>query len=176
MSDIASGDMGPWLSPEDLEFVRRKVPMVYVDVVPIRTDEVGRVESIGLLLEAQNDGISRALVTGRVLYHESIREAIARHLEKDLGPMSLPQLPPSIAPFTVAEYFPTPGADKFDERQHAVSLCYIVPMLGECDPAADTLEVTWFTPGEVRTPELQAEMSESHAQILRQALGHMGCA
>lgn len=149
--------------------------MVYVDVVPVRTDEVGGLESVGLLLEAQKDGISRALVSGRVLYHEPVREAIARHLEKDLGPMALPQLPSCVTPFTIGEYFPTPGVDKFDERHHAVSLCYIVPVLGECNPAADTLEVTWFSPGELRTPELQAEMSESHAQILRQALAHMGC-
>ena len=174
MSEIASEDMGPWLSPEELEFVRRKVPMVYVDIVPVRTDESGQVESIGLLLEAQDDGISRALVTGRVLFHETVREAIVRHLEKDLGPVALPQLSPSIQPFTIAEYFPTPGSGKYDERQHAVSLCYIVPVMGECGPAADTLEVTWFTPGEVRTPELQAEMNESLAQILRQALGQMG--
>ena len=167
--------MGPWLSPDELDFVRRKVPMVYVDVVAVRTDEVGNVESVGLLLEAQNDGISRALISGRVLFHETVREAISRHLEKDLGPMALPQLPACVTPFTIAEYFPTPGADKFDERHHAVSLCYIVPVLGECNPAADTLEVTWFSPGELRTPELQAEMRPSHAQILRQALAHLGC-
>ena len=94
----------------ELEFVRRKVPMVYVDIVPVRTDESGQVESIGLLLEAQDDGISRALVTGRVLFHETVREAIVRHLEKDLGPVALPRVSPSIQPFTIAEYFPTPGS------------------------------------------------------------------
>lgn len=165
--------MGPWLSPDELEFVRRKVPMVYVDVVPVRTDERGEVESVGLLLGAQDDGISRALVSGRVLFHESIREAIARHIEKDLGPMSLPQLPQTIIPFTIAEYFPTPGSEMFDERHHAVSLCYIVPVLGECDPAADTLDVNWFTPGELKTPELQDEMTQSHARILRQAIAYL---
>ena len=77
--------------------------MVYVDVVPVRTDERGEVESIGLLLGAQDEGISRFLVSGRVLFHETIREAISRHIEKDLGPMSLPQLPQNVVPFTVAE-------------------------------------------------------------------------
>ena len=33
--------MGPWLSPEDLESVRRKVPMVYVTAVPVRLDTDG---------------------------------------------------------------------------------------------------------------------------------------
>lgn len=168
--------MGPWLSPEELDFVRRKVPMVYIDVIPVRLDDQGVIESIGLLLCAGDDGISRSLVSGRVLFHETIREALIRHLEKDLGPMCLPQIPPSITPFTVAEYFPTPGSDKFDERQHAVSLCYIVPVLGETNPSADMLELTWFTPGEVKTPELQSEMSSSHAQVLRQGLGVLGAA
>lgn len=174
MSDIASEDMGPWLSDSDLDFVRRKVPMLYVDVVPVRTNEQGEVESIGLLLCGKDEGITRALVSGRVLYHEAIRDALVRHLEKDLGPMCLAQIPPTVTPFTIAEYFPTPGYAKYDERQHAVSLCYVIPVMGECNPSADMLDVSWFTPGEVRTRELQAEMSKSHAQILRQALAHVG--
>lgn len=166
--------MGPWLSPEELEFVRRKVPMVYVDIVPVRIDDKGDVEAFGLLLCAQDSGITRSLISGRVLFHETVREAIARHIEKDLGPMSLPQIPPSLTPFTIGEYFPTPGYAKYDERQHAISLCYVIPVVGECQPVADMLELTWFTPGEVRTPELQSEMTSSHAQILRQALSHVG--
>lgn len=174
VSDIASGDMGPWLSPEDLEFVRRKVPMLYVDIVPVRTSAVGEVEGIGLVLCAQGEGITRTLVSGRVLFHEPLRAAIARHIEKDLGPMALPQLPPTLLPFTVIEYFPTPGSDMHDDRQHAVSLCYIVPVAGECSPGHDTLEMGWFTPGEVLTAELQSEMSESHARLMRIALAHLG--
>ncbi|MDO5723674.1 MAG: DUF4916 domain-containing protein [Flaviflexus sp.] len=174
MNDIASDDMGPWLSPTDLEFVRRKVPITYVDIVPIRLDADGSLEAIGLLLCASGEAITRTLVSGRVLLHEPLREALTRHIDKDLGPMALPQLPPTLTPFTVAEYFPTPGHRKFDERQHAISLCYIVPVAGECRPGHDTLELTWFTPGEARTPELQAEMNPSHAQILREALAHLG--
>lgn len=39
MSEIDSDAIGPWLPPEDLRFVREKVPMVYVDIVPVRLDE-----------------------------------------------------------------------------------------------------------------------------------------
>ncbi len=174
MSEIDSADMGPWLSPEDLEFVRRKVPMVYVDIVPVRLDDLGRLEAVGMVLCVNADSIMRTFPSGRVLYHESIRDALARHIEKDLGPMALPQLPPSITPFTVGEYFPTPGAGWYDERQHAVSLAYIIPMHGDCNPGTDSLEFTWFTPGETRTPELQNELTEAHASLLRQALGYLG--
>ena len=34
--------------------------------------------------------MSRALVSGRVMHHERIRDALLRHIEKDLGPVALP--------------------------------------------------------------------------------------
>ena len=173
MNEIDSADMGPWLSPEELEFVRRKVPMVYVDIVPVRLDEFGKLEAVGMLLCVNGDAIVRSFPSGRVLFHEGIREALSRHIEKDLGPMALPQLPSAIVPFTVGEYFPTPGVGFHDSRQHAVALSYIVPMQGDCNPGSDSLEFTWFTPGDARTRELQAELSEGHAALLRQALAKL---
>lgn len=175
MSDIASGDMGPWLSPEDLDLVRRKVPILYVDALPVRVDPRGELEEVGLLLRATDGGtISRALVSGRVLLHETVRAALERHLEKDLGPMALPQLPVSLLPFAIGEYFPTPGSPFHDPRQHAVSLAYIVPVIGDCEPNHDTLELTWLTPAEAQTPEILGDMIEGHASLLRQALAHLG--
>lgn len=175
MNDIASGDLGPWLSPDDLELVRRKVPMLYIDALPARVDAHGELEAVGLLLRATDAGtISRALVSGRVLYHETIRQALERHLDKDLGPMALPRLPFSPQPFAVGEYFPTPGSAFYDPRQHAVSLAYIVPVVGDCRPSHDTLELTWLTPAEAVTPEVLGDMSEGHASLLRQALAHVG--
>ena len=70
-----------------------------------------------------------------MLYHERVRDALLRHIEKDLGPLALPRVPASPQPFTVAEYFPTPGVTPFhDPRQHAVSLAYVVPVAGDCAP------------------------------------------
>ena len=58
-----------WLSREDLESARERLPLVYVDAVPVRVDERGVVVSVGLLLRAMPDGsISRAPVSGRVMY------------------------------------------------------------------------------------------------------------
>src|SRR5690625_5709458 len=72
------------------------------------------------------------------MYHERLRDAIARHIDKDLGSMALPRIPTSLVPFTVAEYFPTPGITPYhDPRQHAVSLAYIVPVEGDCQPSQD---------------------------------------
>jgi ADP-ribose pyrophosphatase YjhB (NUDIX family) len=129
--DIVETDTS-WLAPEDLELVRGRVPMVYVDAVPVRVDGAGQVSHVGLLLRAMADGtISRAVVSGRILYGETVRQALLRHIAKDLGPVCRPQLPPQPAPFTVVEYFPDPTVSGFhDPRQHAVSLAFLVPIGG----------------------------------------------
>lgn len=174
MSGLASDDITPWLPPEDLDRVRRQVPMLYVDIVPVRVDAQGQVQQVGLLLRVTGDKLTRALVSGRVLYHETLRQALTRHLEKDLGALCLPRIPLSPQPFTVGEYFPTPGAGFHDPRQHAVSLAYVIPVDGDCQPQQDTLEVGWFTPNEALLPEVQAELVDGHGTVLRQALGHVG--
>ncbi|GAA3749220.1 ADP-ribose pyrophosphatase YjhB (NUDIX family) [Spinactinospora alkalitolerans] len=165
-----------WLSGEEMDAARQRLPIVYVNAVPVRTDDSGTVTRVGLLLRAAPDStISRALVAGRVLYHERIRDALVRHLEKDLGPVALPRIPASPQPFTVAEYFPTPGITPFhDPRQHAVAMAYVVPVAGDCRPRQDALDLEWFTPEEAASPELQQEMSGGQGVLLKQALAHVG--
>ncbi len=165
-----------WLSPETLEQARANVPMVYVDAVPVRVDARGRVTEVGLLLRAAADGtISRMVVGGRVLFGERLRDALIRHLEKDLGPMALPRIPPNPAPFTVVEYFPDPDVSGFfDPRQHAVSLAYVVPVDGDCVPTQQALDLAWLTPEEAVSPQVIAEMTGGHDRLLRLALAHVG--
>ncbi len=165
-----------WLSEEDLESVRGRMPIVYVDAVPVRVDQVGDVTAVGLLLRASSDGhVNRELVSGRVLFHERVRDALLRHIEKDLGPMALPRVPLSPQPFTVAEYFPTPGVTPYhDPRQHAVSLAHIVPVTGDCAPQQDALDLAWLTPQEAADPSMLQEMGGGHGALLRQALAHLG--
>ncbi|MEV4472661.1 NUDIX hydrolase family protein [Nonomuraea sp. NPDC049504] len=165
-----------WLAPEDLESVRGRMPILYIDAVPVRVDDSGVVTHVGLLLRISSDGtVSRALVSGRVLHHERIRDALMRHLEKDLGAVALPRIPASPQPFTVAEYFPTPGVTPYhDPRQHAVSLAYIVPVAGDCRPRQDALDLVWFTPEEAASPVVQQEMANGQGVLLKQALAHVG--
>jgi ADP-ribose pyrophosphatase YjhB (NUDIX family) len=124
-----------WLSPETLQQISAQVPLVYVDALPVRVDDRGVVTHVGLLLRVASDGtISRQLVSGRVLFNERIRDALLRHLEKDLGPVALPRIPPEPTPFTIVEYFPDEFVSGFvDPRHHAVSLAYVVPVFGDCD-------------------------------------------
>jgi ADP-ribose pyrophosphatase YjhB (NUDIX family) len=165
-----------WLSREQLEDARARVPILYVDAVPVRVDDRGVVTRIGLLLRVSPEGvIEHELVTGRVLYHERIRDALLRHVEKDLGPLAMPRIPLSPQPFTVAEYFPTPGVTPFhDPRQHAVSLAFVVTVDGDCSPQQDSLGLSWVTPDEASTLAVRGEMGGSHGVLLRQALAHLG--
>lgn len=165
-----------WLAHDELESLRQRLPILYVDAVPVRLDEMGQVTAVGLLLRVSGKGaITRALVSGRVLYHERVRSALLRHIEKDLGPLALPRLPASPQPFSIAEYFPTPGVTPFhDPRQHAVSLAYVVPVEGDCEPQQDALELSWFTPEEAAQESVLAEMAGGQNVLLRQALCHVG--
>ncbi len=165
-----------WLSEFELAQARRRLPMLYVEAVPVRTDGAGQVTDVGILLRATPLGeITRTIVSGRVRFGETVRDALFRHLENDLGPMAFPLLPASPVPFAVAEYFPIPGVSAFhDDRQHAVSLAYVVPVTGTCEPRQDALEVTWFSPEEAVSDALAAEMEGGRATLVRQALAHLG--
>jgi ADP-ribose pyrophosphatase YjhB (NUDIX family) len=166
-----------WLSPDELSNLRGLVPMVYVDAIPVRLDRRGEVVEVGLLLRAMPDGtVSRAVVSGRVLYGETVRDALLRHLAKDLGTEAEPRLSPSPSPFTVVEYFPDPEITGYhDPRQHAVSLAYVVPVDGFCRPPQNTLEFTWLTPAEADSPAVRREMTGGHDRLVRLALAHANC-
>ncbi|MFP5372257.1 MAG: DUF4916 domain-containing protein, partial [Actinomycetes bacterium] len=168
MTDLTTATDAGWLAPEEMDAARERLPILYVDVVPVRVDVQGTVTAVGLLLRAGSDGqIKRALVSGRVLYSERVRAALLRHIEKDLGPLALPRVPPAPQPFTVAEYFPIPDVTPFhDPRQHAVSLAYVVPVEGDCAPQQDALELTWFTPLEARDPAVLAELLNGQATLV----------
>lgn len=176
MSEIETVTDNRWLSKDELEAVRAHLPIVYVEAVPVRVDGLGKVTDIGLLLRQAADGtISRLIVSGRVLHGERLRDALVRHCEKDLGPLALPRIPVSPTPFTVVEYFPDASVSGYhDPRQHAVSLVYVVPVDGECEPTQEALDLAWFSPDEVVTPQVIGQMTGGQDRLLRLALAHVG--
>lgn len=165
-----------WLGENELAETRGRVPILYVEAVPVRVDADGSVSEVGLLLRgsATTGAITRSLVSGRVLHGERVRDALMRHLEKDLGPTALPRLPHSIAPAAVAEYFPWPGERYQDPRQHAVALAYVVPVAGECQPRQDALDLSWLSPADACSPGITAEMEGGRGALLRQLLQQAG--
>lgn len=177
MSSVGTPDPDSgWLGDDELEWVRRRMPLLYVEAVPVRLDGLGQVIEVGVLLRASDEGeMTRSIVSGRVRYGETVREALFRHLENDLGPMAFPQLQTSPVPFMVAEYFPLPGISPYaDPRQHAVSLVYVVPVTGTCEPRQDALELTWLTPDAAASDEISREMEGGRGSIVRAALASVG--
>lgn len=168
-------DEGGWLSDSELTFVRSRLPILYVDAVPVRVDETGVVTHFGLLLRAMPNGsFSRAMVSGRVQHKERIREALLRHIAKDLGSSATPKLSADLSPFTVVEYFPSPELTGFfDPRQHAVSMAFIVPIEGDCAPSQSVLDFTWISTEDALNPQLQLEMSGGQDKLLRKAMAHL---
>jgi len=61
-----------------------------------------------------------------------------------------------------------------DARQHAVSLAYVVPVTGTCDPREDALELTWMSPAEAASPGVSAEMEGGRGALLKAALASVG--
>ncbi|GAB3842608.1 NUDIX hydrolase family protein [Nesterenkonia populi] len=174
---VRTPDPNPgWLSEDDLDFARQRLPIVYVEAVPVRLDSLGYVTEVGLLYTADDEGrFYRSVVSGRVMYRETVRAALIRHIEKDLGSLALPQIPASPTPFTVGEYFPYPSETGLvDDRQHAVSLAYVVPVNGECSPRQDALEVSWLTPDQVLDSQTQMEFVGGREKLVAQALAHLG--
>lgn len=178
MPSVRTPDPNPgWLPDFALDETRARVPILYVEAVPVRIDSHGHVESVGVLLRGSSTtgAMTRTLVSGRVMHGESVREALLRNLEKDLGPTAFPQLPVTTVPFSVAEYFPMPGLSPLhDPRQHAVALAYIVPVTGDCNPRQDALELTWLTPREASSPEVLDEMEGGRGWLLKQGLASVG--
>lgn len=167
---------GAWLSFQELSSAREQLPILYVHAVPVRVDDRGEVIKIGLLLRPDAEGnIANEIVGGRVLYHERIRDALARHIETDLGPMALPRIPMAPQPFQVAEFFPTHGVTPFhDPRQHAVSLVYVVAVMGDCSPPQDSLQLAWIAPADAVEMATKGELTGGHGTLLRQALAQLG--
>jgi hypothetical protein len=171
------GNKSQWLSNEGLEDARAKLPILYVNVVPVRIDSLGKTSHVGLLLTVSPNGtITRSIIAGRVLHGELIRDAINRHIVKDLGPVAFPRIPVSLQPFDVIEYFPDETVTGYqDPRQHAVALSYVVAVTGECQPSQDALDLVWLSVDEASSEKVRSEMYGGQDRVVRSALAHAGC-
>jgi hypothetical protein len=55
-----------------------------------------------------------------------------------------------------------------------VSLVYVVPVDGECEPTQEALDLAWFTPAEAASPAVSRQMTGGQDRVLRLALAHVG--
>ena len=136
------------LDPDAWDALQRIIPIVCVDMLPVRLDESGRVSSIGLILrQVPHREPAWCLVGGRVRYSETLAEARTRQIEITLGSEVAGKTLLSGRPATVAEYAPS-GAPRFnwDPRKHAVGITYLVELEGVPVPQGEALDFRWFEP------------------------------
>ena len=147
---------GGWLSDEQLAAARQTVPILCVDLVPVRRHPDGAVE-VGLVhreMPGRTDPVWCHL-GGRVRRGETVRAALLRHLHSTLDGVEA-DVPADPQPDRVVQWFPTtdevePGlVHGYDPRQHAVALVYAVTLAGQ--PTAGGGEATdfrWWSLAEV---------------------------
>ena len=59
-------------------------------------------------------------------------------------------------------------------RQHAISMCFILEVRGECTPRADALSLDWLTPEETQRSDITSELCYGQEYILKAVLSHLG--
>jgi ADP-ribose pyrophosphatase YjhB (NUDIX family) len=112
-----------WIPDEEWAHIQRIVPIVCVDVLPIRREPTGQITKVGLILRYTPDGSSRwCLVGGRVRFGEPIPAAVMRHMRDSLGTEVQFDISQWREPLYVAQYCPAPQEGFLsDPRKHAIS-------------------------------------------------------
>ena len=132
--------------------VQASVPIVCVDVVPIRDGEDGL--EVGLIERTFPGDGSRVWchLGGRVQHGETVAEALTRHVTETVEGARL-ELPADPQPDHVMQWFPsalrTDSTFGDDPRKHAVSLCFAL-RLGDhlvARSGGEGLDLRWFPAG-----------------------------
>jgi ADP-ribose pyrophosphatase YjhB (NUDIX family) len=147
--------MSGWLEASDWKRAQETLPIACVDIVPVRLDEVGNIERVGLIFrDTPHQGLRWCMVGGRIWRNESIAEVITRQLRETLGARIAFHIDPDPQPTYVSQYFPTQREiGSLDPRQHAVTLNFVVPVTGEPMAGGEAREFQWFGPSQLPTPE-----------------------
>jgi ADP-ribose pyrophosphatase YjhB (NUDIX family) len=145
---VGSGDR--WIPEEEYVAITRRVPIVCVDVLPLRAKPN---PAIGLIFRDTYDGgRGWCLVGGAVLHNEPLLDAVQRHVSTTLGQeVSLQES--TLELVDVIQYFSEPNIGEFyDPRKHAVALTYIAELNGPVVPKGEALKFQWFAIEELPGP------------------------
>lgn len=138
--------MSYWLPAEEWDRVQQILPILCVDIMPVRHRMDVRGFDVGLILrETPHQGQRWCFIGGRVRYSEPLRTALAREWESALGTDFLRHDLLSTSP-EIVEYRPDsiPGRPH-DPRKHAVAATYVVLADGEPTAAgSEALSFRWF--------------------------------
>ena len=146
-----------WLDADDWAWAQATLPIACVDVLPVRVGQDGRtVERVGLIhRDTPHQGRRWCIVGGRLWRDESFAQAAARQLRETLGlDLAFEPLAPDRQPDHVVQYFTSDRPDGLlDPRQHAVTLCFVVPIAGgEATPGGEAFDFRWFPPDRLPPP------------------------
>src|ERR1700730_12843965 len=145
-----------WLEPADWAWVQKILPIVFVDILPIRysSKKVTEIEAVGLISRLKERGTPGwCLIGGRVFFGEPLAAAIKRQVKETLGDHVRVHLPHELNPACIAQYSPS-GKTPFclDPRQHSIGLTYAVELLGTPDPRGEATAFKWFDPHQLPLP------------------------
>jgi ADP-ribose pyrophosphatase YjhB (NUDIX family) len=138
-----------FVSDELYKKITESVPLVCVDVLPIR--RVGDTWQIGVITRATGKETGKlALIGGRIQHNENISEAISRHLLTDLDVHSFEFAANTeeSLPFYVQQYFHRDFAKLpygYDSSKHSIGLNYIVSLKEEPKPRVEASAFHWIT-------------------------------
>jgi ADP-ribose pyrophosphatase YjhB (NUDIX family) len=137
-----------WLSDAHWKLIQKSVPIVCVDLLPIRVSRRApySVEAVGLILrDTPHQGQRWCLIGGRMLYRESVQDAISRQITETLGSQTRIRAGRNHHPICIAQYAPRRTKHfSLDPRQHAVSLTYVLELTGRATPQGEAVAYEWF--------------------------------
>jgi hypothetical protein len=55
-----------------------------------------------------------------------------------------------------------------------VSLAFVVPVSGDCQPSQQALDLGWFSPEQAVSAQMRKEMTSGHDRLIRLALASVG--
>lgn len=160
-----------WLSPDEWQKVQKNLPIVCVDVLPLRMDK-GKIREFGLILrDTPHQGEKWCLIGGRLQYKETLNAAVAREINEALGDKALHKLVDG-EPVKVVQYMPELGiGEYFDPRQHAIGLTYAVELSGIFVPQGEALNFNWFSISKIHEMDV---IGFGQKQIIIECLLHLG--
>jgi ADP-ribose pyrophosphatase YjhB (NUDIX family) len=152
--------------------IQASVPILCVDVLPLRRVETGQRE-VGLIRrDTPHQGERWCLIGGRVGLNEPIAQAVDREVREALGEAARCEWTPTSQPHRIVEYFSDgrPGA-LLDPRQHALSLTFWVEISGPLTLGGEARDFQWF---ETRGLPDPAEFGFGQDQVVADCIEQLG--
>jgi hypothetical protein len=142
---------GAYLSDDDYRLVTNLVPIVCIDVLPIKKDDAG-IWHIGMIIRATGSQTGKiTLIGGRVQHSELINDAILRHIKNDLGldAFGYAEGLSESKPFMVQQYLHQDSVESeeyaFDPTKNSIGLTYLIEISESPTATNEASEFLWVS-------------------------------